>query len=90
MIRPLEHSCYWAKDLNRARTMLHYLKIIYELEIDEEVFKAAAGLHGAGGYRAQCGSVEGALRCCSLACTGKNWKRGSLSGQDLFWFGRRL
>ena len=29
--------------------------------IEEQTYAAAVGMHGAGGFRAQCGLVEGAL-----------------------------
>lgn len=31
------------------------------MKLDSQIMQAAVGLHGAGGYRAQCGLVEGAL-----------------------------
>lgn len=34
---------------------------VFEVELAGQVVAAATGMHGAGGYRAQCGLVEGAL-----------------------------
>lgn len=52
---------YWEDDINCARTMLLTLCNIFNLSIELETANAAIGLHGAGGYRAQCGLVEGCL-----------------------------
>ena len=55
------HDLYWNRDLNCARTCLLTLGKIFGITIEPQTFQAAVGLHGAGGYRAQCGLVEGAL-----------------------------
>lgn len=55
------HDYYWEKDLNCATTMLKILAEIFELELSAQLLNAAIGMHGAGGYRAQCGLVEGVL-----------------------------
>lgn len=55
------HLAYWNKDLNCANTTLECLSSIFETQVDSQLYKAAVGLHGAGGYRAQCGLVEGVL-----------------------------
>ena len=52
---------YWEKDVNCATTMLSTLAEIYQVKLEEQLLAAAAGMHGAGGYGAQCGLVEGAL-----------------------------
>jgi hypothetical protein len=41
--------------------MLLCLGELFHVVIERQTFHAAVGLHGAGGYRAQCGLVEGAL-----------------------------
>lgn len=56
------HDLYWSDNTNCARTMLICLSERYHVPIEQQVMKAAIGLHGAGGYRAQCGLVEGGLR----------------------------
>jgi hypothetical protein len=33
----------------------------FGIELNSQIFDAAIGMHGAGGYQAQCGLVEGAL-----------------------------
>ncbi len=55
------HGYYWANDINCAATMLKVLAELNQLELTAQVFHAAAGLHGAGGYGAQCGLVGGGL-----------------------------
>ena len=60
-IEDLVHSCYWDKDINCARTMLLSLEMLFVVPLENQTLQAAIGMHGAGGYRAQCGLVEGAL-----------------------------
>ncbi|MFW5985845.1 MAG: C-GCAxxG-C-C family protein [Halanaerobiales bacterium] len=55
------HDYYWQEDLNCATTMLKILAEIFELKLKSQVLHSAIGMHGAGGFRAQCGLVEGAL-----------------------------
>ena len=55
------HELYWEKDINCARTALLCLSELFEIPLAPQTIQSAAGLHGAGGYRAQCGLVEGAL-----------------------------
>lgn len=55
------HEYYWKDDINCARTTLCCLSQMYDFPIETQTIQAAIGLHGAGGYRAQCGLVEGAL-----------------------------
>jgi hypothetical protein len=61
------HESYWERDINCASTTLEALSHWFGLPLDEQVFDAAVGMHGAGGYRAQCGLVEGALMFVGLA-----------------------
>ena len=61
VIQERVHNYYWEKDINCARTMLLCLGELFQIEYDIETVNAAIGLHGAGGFRAQCGLVEGAL-----------------------------
>ena len=55
------HSLYWDADINCARTMLICLSEMFEITLEEQTISSAIGLHGAGGFRAQCGLVEGGL-----------------------------
>lgn len=60
-IEKLVHKFYWEKDINCARTMLLCLSEQFGIKLEKQTIHAAIGLHGAGGFRAQCGLVEGAL-----------------------------
>lgn len=55
------HEYYWEHDWNCAVTTLRILSEVLEVPLDQQILEAALGMHGAGGYRAQCGLVEGAL-----------------------------
>ena len=55
------HDLYWKEDINCARTALVCLSELFEITIEPQTIRSAVGLHGAGGYRAQCGLVEGTL-----------------------------
>ena len=55
------HDLYWKEDINCARTALVCLSELFEITIEPQTIWSAVGLHGAGGYRAQCGLVEGTL-----------------------------
>ncbi len=78
IIRETVHYEYYANDTNCAITTLLCLGKIFGFEPDEQLIAAAAGLHGAGGYRAQCGLVEGGLM--SIGIVGKMRK---LSGERI-------
>ena len=60
-IRNLVHELYWNDDINCARTAIICLSELFETNVEPQTIWSAIGLHGAGGYRAQCGLVEGAL-----------------------------
>ena len=60
-IEQLVHDCYWNHDYNCATTTLLILSEAFSVDLHKQVLDAAAGMHGAGGYGAQCGLVEGAL-----------------------------
>lgn len=52
---------YWREDINCATTMLNILSELHKINLDRQVINAAIGMHGAGGFGAQCGLVEGSL-----------------------------
>ena len=62
------HKLYWEDDINCAGTMLRCLSEAFDIKLDRQVLSAAAGMHGAGGYGAQCGLVEGALLFIGIYC----------------------
>ena len=60
-IKKRVHDYYWEKDLNCAVVTLKNLAEYFNIDLNRQVLDSAVGMHGAGGYRAQCGLVEGAL-----------------------------
>jgi C_GCAxxG_C_C family probable redox protein len=52
---------YWNQNVNCATTMLNILAALHEIKLDRQVINSAVGMHGAGGFGAQCGLVEGSL-----------------------------
>lgn len=54
-------DCYWRDDVNCATTTLRVLSELYGISLEKQVLHSAVGLHGAGGFAAQCGLVEGGL-----------------------------
>ncbi len=65
-IRNIVHDEYYNNDNNCAITTLICLGRMLDFEPGEQLINAAAGLHGAGGYRAQCGLVEGGLMAIGI------------------------
>jgi len=61
LVKQRVHSYYWEEDINCASTTLKLLSELLDLHVHPQVIHAAAGMHGAGKYGAQCGLVEGAL-----------------------------
>ena len=55
------HTFYWDADKNCATTTIIALGIHFDIVIHPKVLDAIIGMHGAGGFGAQCGLVEGAL-----------------------------
>lgn len=55
------HEMYWEKEKNCATTTISALGRQFNIEIQPQVYDAIIGMHGAGGFGAQCGLVEGAL-----------------------------
>jgi hypothetical protein len=61
IIRKSVRRHYWDNDDNCAVTTIQTAAELFGIAIQQQVLDAALGLHGAGGYRAQCGLVEGGL-----------------------------
>ncbi|MBS6765088.1 MAG: C_GCAxxG_C_C family protein [Clostridium sp.] len=55
------HELYWNDNTNCARTTLICLSELFKIKLELQTLISAVGLHGAGGFRAQCGLVEGGL-----------------------------
>jgi len=60
-IRDRVKKYYWRDDINCATANLKILSEIFSVDLSDQVVDAALGMHGAGGYGAQCGLVEGNL-----------------------------
>jgi len=65
------HELYWEHDINCARTMLICLGEAHHVALERQTLNSAIGLHGAGGFRAQCGLVEGALMFIGIFFSGR-------------------
>lgn len=52
------HDLYWKDDINCARTILICLSELFDIFLEQQIIFSAIGLHGAGGFRAQCGLVH--------------------------------
>lgn len=61
------------EELNCATTTLKILAEQGDIELDGQVLAAAVGMHGAGGYRAQCGLVEGGLMFLGILGRARGW-----------------
>ena len=61
LVRERVHGLYYDRDVNCARTTMLCLGELLGFHIEDQTYAAAVGMHGAGGFRAQCGLVEGAL-----------------------------
>jgi len=55
------HVLYWNDNLNCATTSLLTLSEIFHINLNPQILDAGIGMHGAGGYGAQCGLVSGSL-----------------------------
>ena len=74
------HTLFWDANDNCAVTTLRIGAELFRLPLEPQVLEAALGLWGAGGYRAQCGLVEGGLMLFGLL--------GSRAGHDRAEIGR--
>ncbi len=61
LVQERVHTYYWRDDINCATTTLEILAEKFGIGLCDQVMDSALGMHGAGGYGAQCGLVEGAL-----------------------------
>jgi hypothetical protein len=73
------HHLYWDHDINCARTMLMYLAAYFKVPLKDQTLHAAIGMHGGGGFRAQCGLVEGALMFLGIYFAQKGLSDASIS-----------
>lgn len=80
-VRALVRKAYWEDDINCARAMLRCLGGLTGIEIAPQTMRAAIGLHGAGGFRAQCGLVEGMLMFLGLHLSGEGKSEGEIASR---------
>ncbi len=66
LVRDRVHTAYWDHDWHCAMTTLHVLAEVFGFDLHQQVLDAAVGMYGAGGYRAQCGLVEGGLMAIGI------------------------
>lgn len=69
---------YWGQDINCAITTLTCLSALFEVKLEPQTLHSALGLHGAGGFRAQCGLVEGALMFIGIYLSGLGKSRETI------------
>jgi len=72
---------YWKEDINCATTMMKILSKVYGIRLQKQVINGALGLHGAGGFGAQCGLVEGGLIFIGIL-----GKKQNLSNEEIVKF----
>jgi hypothetical protein len=70
------HRYYWQDDVNCAATLLTILAELAGMPLHPQAVAAATGLHGAGGFGAQCGLVEGGLMYIGIAAGGRGLPAG--------------
>jgi len=74
------HRHYWDHDDNCAVTTLSIASHLFKTPLKPQVIEAALGMWGAGGYRAQCGLVEGALMFIGVLGSRRGLNRSEISG----------
>jgi len=78
-IRERVHGCYWDHDHNCASTTLIIAAEVFSVSLEGQVLDSGLGMHGAGGYRAQCGLVEGALMFIGILGAGRDLERSAIT-----------
>lgn len=73
------HELYWEQDVNCAGTMLTCLCRMHQIPLERQTLDSTAGLHGAGGFRAQCGLVEGALMFIGIDLSALGKSKGEIA-----------
>jgi hypothetical protein len=74
------HRHYWDHDDTCAFTTLSIVSELFAIPLESQVMEAALGMWGAGGYRAQCGLVEGALMFIGILDSRRGMNRDQISG----------
>ena len=71
---------YWINDYNCATTTLIVLSELFNTPLEQQVLYASRGMYGAGGFRAQCGLVEGTLMFLGILGTEKELDNPAIAG----------
>jgi len=74
------HLHYWDHDDTCAFTTLSIVSDLFAVPLDSQVLDSALGMWGAGGHRAQCGLVEGALMFIGILGSSRGMNRDQVSG----------
>lgn len=74
------HRHYWERDDTCAFTTLSIVSELFVVPLDSQVMDSALGMWGAGGHRAQCGLVEGALMFIGILGSRRGLNRDQVSG----------
>lgn len=72
------HHLYYDYDTNCAGTSIRCLATLFGYEVCQQAFDASLGMHGAGGYRAQCGLVEGPLMFMGMYFASLGFERAQI------------
>jgi hypothetical protein len=73
------HRHYWDHDNTCAFTTLSIVSGLFDIPLQSQVMDAALGMWGAGGHRAQCGLVEGALMLIGVLGSHRGLDRDQIS-----------
>ena len=73
------HGHYWDQDDTCAVTTLSIVSGLLAAPVEAPVMDAALGMWGAGGHRAQCGLVEGALMFIGVLGSHRGLDRDQIS-----------
>jgi hypothetical protein len=73
------HRHYWDRDDTCAFTTLSIVSKLFAAPLESQVMDSALGMWGAGGHRAQCGLVEGALMFIGILGSRQGLNRDQIS-----------
>lgn len=72
LVKKRVRTYFGDQDLNCASTALLIISEYFDVALEKQTLDAAIGMHGAGGYRVQCGIVEGTLMAIGIVGRAKN------------------
>lgn len=80
IVTTMVHENYWINGYNCATTTLIVLSELFNIPLEQQVLYASRGMYGAGGFRAQCGLVEGTLMFLGILGTEKGLDDTAIAG----------